>query len=320
MSSGVRVRRSLGSKALRGYGSALLLAALVVLPGVARPGCPGKVAVQVLGSGGPVADDARAASGYLLWLDGHARLLVDAGGGVFLRFGEAGADIADLDAVVLTHMHTDHAADLPALLKGGYFSDRTRPLPVLGPGGRAGWPGVDEFLRDLFAPEHGAFRYLAGFLDGSDGLFAVPPTDVDPDSREPVTAFANARLRVQAVGVRHGPVPALGLVVEAGGRRIAFSGDQNDDNPQFARLIDQADILFMDHAIPQDAGPAARGLHATPRHIGQLAAGAGVGRLVLSHLMARSLPRLDESRRLIRESFGGPLDVAADLACYTLSE
>jgi hypothetical protein len=53
--------------------------------------CSGPIAVQVLGSGGPDSNDARASSGYLLWLDGEARLLVDAGGGVFLRFGEAKA-------------------------------------------------------------------------------------------------------------------------------------------------------------------------------------------------------------------------------------
>jgi len=109
------------------------------------------VAVQVLGSGGPIADDGRASSGYLVWIDGHARLLVDAGGGTFLRFGEAGASIADLDVICLTHLHTDHAADVPALLKGGYFSDRTRSLPIVGPTGRGVFPGTAAFLQRLFA-------------------------------------------------------------------------------------------------------------------------------------------------------------------------
>ena len=48
------------------------------------------VVLQVLGSGGPIADDGRASSGYLLWKDGQARVLIDTGGGIFLRFGEAG--------------------------------------------------------------------------------------------------------------------------------------------------------------------------------------------------------------------------------------
>jgi ribonuclease BN (tRNA processing enzyme) len=38
-----------------------------------------------------------------------------------------------VDRIAITHLHTDHVADLPALLKGGYFFDRSRPLPLLGP-------------------------------------------------------------------------------------------------------------------------------------------------------------------------------------------
>jgi len=70
------------------------------------------VQVQVLGSGGPIADDARASAGYLVWHDARARALVDVGGGVFLRFGESGARLADLRVIALTHLHTDHSADL----------------------------------------------------------------------------------------------------------------------------------------------------------------------------------------------------------------
>lgn len=51
------------------------------------------LALQVLGSGGPVADDERSASGYLLWHKGRSVILVDAGGGVFQRFGAAGGSL-----------------------------------------------------------------------------------------------------------------------------------------------------------------------------------------------------------------------------------
>ncbi len=70
------------------------------------------VTLQVLGSGGPIADDARASTGYLIWVDGQARVLIDAGSGTFVRFGEAGAQFASLDHIALSHFHTDHSADL----------------------------------------------------------------------------------------------------------------------------------------------------------------------------------------------------------------
>jgi ribonuclease BN (tRNA processing enzyme) len=99
------------------------------------------VALQILGSGGPVPDSARASSGYLVWIDGRARVLVDAGGGTFVRFGESGADLATLDAIVLTHLHTDHSAELPAFVKGMYLLDRREaPMVVAGPAHRGTFP------------------------------------------------------------------------------------------------------------------------------------------------------------------------------------
>lgn len=68
------------------------------------------VAVQILGSGGPIAGDARASTGYVVWIDGESRALIDAGGGTFLRFGEAGARFTDLDFVGLSHFHAEFLA------------------------------------------------------------------------------------------------------------------------------------------------------------------------------------------------------------------
>ena len=72
--------------------------------------CPASkgAALQVLGSGGPVADDGRASSGYLIWIDGKSRFLIDAGGGVFLRFGEAAARFEDLEFIAISHFLRNH--------------------------------------------------------------------------------------------------------------------------------------------------------------------------------------------------------------------
>ena len=66
---------------------------------------PRGMRVQVLGSGGPELIGGRASSSYLVWIDGRARALVDLGGGAALRFGETGANIADLDVILFTHLH-----------------------------------------------------------------------------------------------------------------------------------------------------------------------------------------------------------------------
>jgi len=284
-----------------------------------RPGtCGDGTGIQILGSGGPQVNPARASAGYLVWIDGRARALIDAGGGVFLRFGQAGARIEDLDVVVLTHLHVDHSTDFPALLKAGYFSPRRRALPVLGPTGQGQFPGLQNWLGALLASPAGAYHYLAGYLDGSDGLFRLDSREIDAAGREPQAVFEVPGLKLEAIGVAHGSVPALGLLATIKGHRVAFSGDQNGHNPAFGRMIEGADLLVMDYAIPEDAGGVAAALHARPSEIAALAANSHVNRLVLSHLMPRSERVLGASLDIIRETYGGALTVARDLMCVPL--
>jgi hypothetical protein len=109
------------------------LANCVLLPSACALSCGAQgVAAQVLGSGGPELQDKRASSSYLVWENGQARVLIDAGGGSALRFGESGAQMSQLAVLLFTHFHVDHSADFPALIKSSWFEDRTRPLPIYG--------------------------------------------------------------------------------------------------------------------------------------------------------------------------------------------
>ncbi|HJL14557.1 MAG TPA: MBL fold metallo-hydrolase [Sandaracinaceae bacterium LLY-WYZ-13_1] len=274
------------------------------------------LAVQVLGSGGPILDDERASSGYLVWVGGRARLMVDAGPGTMHRFGRTGARIEDLDALLLTHFHVDHSADVAGFLKTASFGERSAPLPVRGPTGDGPFPDVDGFLAALLA-EDGAYHYLGGF-SGDGQPFALAPEAVDAGHDATSEVFANERLRVRAVGVPHGPVPALAYEVTVGDTRIAFMGDQRADTEAYAELVRGVDLLVAHMAIDgETSGPAAR-LHATPARLGEVAAEAEVGRMVLSHLMRRALDDLDANLEAIRSSYDGPLEVAEDGTCLVL--
>ena len=77
---------------------------------VARPEPGSPLAVTVLGSGGPRPTARRASAGYLLWVDGEPRVLVDPSGGVLERLAGADVEPAVLELVVLTHTHIDHSA------------------------------------------------------------------------------------------------------------------------------------------------------------------------------------------------------------------
>src|SRR5215813_15105411 len=195
------------------------------LPAAAAQSCGAQgVAVQVLGSGGPELQDKRAMSSYLVWENGQARVLIDAGGGSALRFGESGAQMSQLDVILFSHFHVDHSGDFAALIKSSWFEDRKRPLPIYGPAGNDFMPATTEFASAFFGT-HGAYRYLSELLVGSEeGSYKMQPHDVTAD-QGPASVFRNEDFRASAVRVLHGAVPALAWRVETGGKAVVFSGD-----------------------------------------------------------------------------------------------
>lgn len=281
----------------------------------AKPACGSEgVLLQVLGSGGPELDDDRASSGYVIWQDGKARILVDMGAGSLLRFEQSGASLNDLDVVLLTHLHVDHSSDLPALIKTSFFTDRRRDLPLYGPTGNRLMPSATKFVQTLFGPA-GAFQYLNSYLDGSDS-YRLLAHDVEASAKVAQVVMANSPYRITAVPVHHGPVPALAWRVVIGGKTIVFSGDMNNDNDTLTILAKQADMLVAHHAIPEEAVGVARNLHMPPSVIGQIAGRAKVKQLVLSHRMKRTFGHEVQTKQLISKHYHGPLKLADDLQCF----
>jgi len=123
--------------------------------------------------------------------------------------------MSDLDLVLFTHLHADHSADFPALVKSSYFEDRTRPLPVFGPPGNERFPATTEFLRDLFDAQHGAWRYLSEYLAGGSDSYALQAHDVVLVPKEIKTVYRDSGIEATATQVIHGDVPALGWRVES---------------------------------------------------------------------------------------------------------
>ena len=191
--------------------------ALLCLPSDARAQicAAGPVTVQILGSGGPRINGERASASYLLWMDGRARMLVDAGGGAYLRFGQADARLSDLWLIAVSHLHPDHVSDLPALL---WLSDQTRqePLPVAGPSGNDAMPAFPTFLSRLFDQKGGAYQVLGATLGGSGGGVPLDVGVVDVTKSEPSTVLERQELTVTALGIPHGNIPALAYRVRAG--------------------------------------------------------------------------------------------------------
>ena len=287
-----------------------VLALLLIPSGAwARICAANPVTVQILGSGGPWVNPERASASYLLWMDGPARILVDAGGGAFLRFGQAQARLSDLWLIAVSHLHPDHVSDLPALL---WLSSQTRqePLPVAGPSGNDAVPSLPTFLSRLFDQESGAFQVLGATLGGTGGGVLLDVGVVDVTKVEPSTVLDRQEVTVTALGIPHGNIPALAYRVQAGDVSIVFSTDQTGTNPRFIEFARDADVLVMHLALAADAADSL--LHASPAVVGRVARDAGVGRLILSHIGQFDL---EQAIAEVKRYYTGPLTVGADLQC-----
>lgn len=284
--------------------------------------CPAQgAALQVLGSGGPIAEAGRAGTSYLLWIDGEPRLLIDAGSGSFLRYAEAGGRIASLDAILLTHLHADHVGDLIDILNSGGFEARTRALQIIGPDAAPRFPGTREFLARLLAKDGGAFAYNGGYLDGTENKPQIEVREVvtEQGAAAPVTLTIAEAVTITAHPVNHGVVPALGYRIQVGEESFVVTGDQSGFSGRFLDDLSGSSpaIVFAHHVINGNPGQP-RGLHRTPEEIGALAAALAPDRLVLTHNMDRSLGSITDSMQSIGAAYSGPVSVAQDLDCYAL--
>jgi len=275
-----------------------------------------RVSLQMLGTRGPELFDENASTGYLLWLDDKATVIVDAGPGTVQRFKQSGARFEDVELILFTHFHVDHSADFPTYIKGSYFTDRNTNLHIIGPSGNALLPSADAFVERMFNAVNGVYPYLNEYIDhDAQSDYKIVPHTIPWSEKnlEIRTVYETADYDVKAVSVHHGPLPALGYRIETAGCVISFTGDMNGSLGRMPALARDSDILVAHNAVPEDATGVATNLHMKPSYIGAMAAEAGVKQLVLSHLMRRTINRKDETLRIIRQKYKGPVSFPDDL-------
>ena len=274
------------------------------------------IALQVLGSGGPEMGDKRASSAYIVWIDGKSKILIDFGSGASLRFEEVNAKISELDVILLTHLHVDHTADLPALFKASFFTKAFGKIYIYGPEHNNFMPSTEDFIDRLFKNNKGAWQYLGDNLDGSARLQFKAHTIYA--TRKVVSIYKQKDVNIQAVSVHHGPIPAVAYRVNVGNRSITFSGDMNGDYHALEILAKDTDILVAHNAVPKGSIGVARQLHMTPNIIGQISQKAHPKRVLLSHRMLRTLGREKETLLEISKYYKGSVKFANDKSYYRI--
>jgi ribonuclease BN (tRNA processing enzyme) len=278
-----------------------------------------RVELAVLGSGGPGAT-GRAASSYLVLFDGIPRILVDAGPGAFARLGEAKLALANTDIVLLTHLHIDHAGELPGLFKARAVSS-AGPISfdVWGPEGSNGphqdayFPSTSRFLHLLFGP-NGAFAYLRDF-SAPLTLHAHDLSAQVKMNAAPQVVFKQGALVISAIAGHHGDAPAVIYRVDYAGRSITFSGDIDAQGiPALRRIARNSDLLVFNCVVldPPGSPEVLYTLHTPPHIICEVANGAGVHGLLLSHLSPATDEMRDAVAQSIHRNYAGPVRFAED--------
>ena len=284
--------------------------------------------------GGPVIRVKRSEAANAVVVNGSVYLF-DVGDGVQRQLAAAGLPLASVKAVFISHHHMDHNGGLGPLMMSRWLLDPLPAIPVIGP------PGTRAMTAGIAAANVATVNAPVSLGPAPPPIEAtVHAVDLPPVLDTPTEIYRDADVRVLAVSVAHFHLPAgmaldpeprsYAFRIEAGGRTFVYSGDTGPSE-NLERLAMGADVLVSEvidvaaaaasagRTLPAAAvGPLVAHLrqdHLTPEDVGRIAARAGVGEVVLTHLS----PGLDTETDLtgytrgIAPTFKGKVVVAADL-------
>jgi ribonuclease BN (tRNA processing enzyme) len=249
-----------------------------------------KTKITILGSGTCVPSLKRSSAAVLV-TTGESRILLDLGDGTIRRLLEAGHRTMDITHVLITHFHPDHTGALASFLFSNKYPDaslRRRPLTLLG------GPGFSDFVRRLTL-------VYGDWIELPPEMIRLKQADaMDEDGID----FGDFHLAWAPVN--HNPESLAYRIRDRAGKSMVYSGD-TDESESLKHLAKGADLLICESALPDALKVPG---HLTPL-AGNIAADAGVGKLVLTHFY----PECDyedmagECRRI----YDGPLALAEDL-------
>lgn len=245
------------------------------------------LSLTVLGSAGTHPGPGRACSSYLVEAEG-CRVLLDCGNGSLANLQQR-VDVAAVDAVVLSHLHPDHFADLYGLYYARRFHpDGTKPVRVCAPAGA---------------------ESLIGQLVGDDGMFGEVCRFETAAAGDTVAFGA---LRATFFAADH-PVETLATRLETDDAVVAYSGDSGPTGT-LAECARDADLFVCDATWLERAGPFPAGVHMTGLQAGRTAAEARARRLLVSHVLPTNDP-VEVAAEAAR-SYDGETRAAQDLQAY----
>lgn len=252
--------------------------------------------------------------------------LFDAGYGASLRLVQSNLPLKNLEAIFITHLHSDHVTDYPALISNAWHSGLKHNLKVFGP------IGTEEMTQGVWQ----TFKRDIELRVTDEGK---------PDIRDMVSVkniaegpiYNENGVEVIGLYVPHPPFnsdEALAYKIKSNGKVIVITGDMTD-NKQIIEFAKDADYLVSEVVLVSGVESLAKRIgngstlaqaiishHTTAEEVGKIAEAANVKNLILTHLVPADDPTITDEVWIkeIRKNYQGPVVVAKDLMKFTISE
>lgn len=284
-----------------------------------------KFTVTLLGTSAPPPLPDRFGPSTLVQA-GDQVLVIDAGRGASIRLWQMKVSLGKIDALLLTHYHSDHTVGIPDLWLTGWlptpFGRRSTPFHVIGPQGAK---ALMDNLQKAYALD--ISTRIADEKLPPQGV-AVDVAEFDKDG----VVYEKSGVKVVAFEVNHGDLikPAYGYRIEYGGHAAVISGDTRY-NENVIKYGTGADLLIHEVASVRPElmeVPAIQRIiahHTTPKEAGMVFARAKPKLAVYTHLVLLGEdkvppPSLDEVIKETRQTYDGPLQVGADLMSFDIDD
>ena len=299
---------------------------------------PDGMHVASCGSGTPLPDQTMAGACTAV-IAGGRLFVFDMGDGAPETMMRMGLDISRVEALFLTHFHSDHIAGLGSLVMGqGSGKGKSAPMRLYG---AQGVEQIADGFNSAFAFDHAYRVEHHPKLKASVSALSLEPHAFEaPAERSFPVVYQSNGVTIRAFAVPHGPVrPAIGYRIEYDGMAVVISGDTEASdnlvaaakgadllvhealNPQMVAIIEQEArahgqqaLATVMHDIPS--------YHATPVEAAEAASSAGVKALAYTHMIPPLPLGLLEGPFLagVNDAYSGPVIVMRDGMVLTISK
>jgi len=268
--------------------------------------------LTLLGTGCPSVDHKRFGPSNLVSTK-NTKILVDCGSGITQRLHELGVSSADIDALLFTHLHSDHAVDLYQLIISSWHSYRIKPWEIYGP------KGTKKFVKkimDAWADE----RKLRISYEARASAKAF---DIQVTEFKSIGNIKIKDLSIKYFKVDHKPVKyAYGFSFTNRNKKLTISGDTRpcENLMKYAQQSDvllhevfiEGEILQINKMRTKKTLHNVQSYHTTSTQVGKVAFIARAKKLVLTHFVPTRFNK-NNLKKVVKKDFGKDPVIGEDL-------